>query len=112
MPRLPASDASAALSELRLAALEDELAFDPERGAPPTPGGLRGVLRRLVLRLMLPFTMHERKLDRAVADALRGLHAELANERAMRVADRARIDRLEERLLQLGDSEIRRRREG
>jgi glycosyltransferase involved in cell wall biosynthesis len=112
VPRLPAAGASAALSELRLAALEDELAFDPERGAPPAPGGLRGVLRRLVLRLMLPFTMHERKFDRVMADALGGLHAELAHERAMRVADRARIDRLEERLLHLGDTEIGRRREG
>ena len=80
-------------------------------GLRPIPRGLRGVLRRLVLRLMLPFTMHERKLDRAMAVALRGLQAELAHERALRVEDRARIDRLEERLRQLGDSEIRRRRE-
>jgi glycosyltransferase involved in cell wall biosynthesis len=108
---LPASDTSAALSELRLAALEDELAFDPERGAPPAPGGLRGVLRRLVLRLMLPFTVHERKLDRAMADALRGLHDELERERALRLEDRTRIQRLEERLLEPRDSGTRAPRE-
>ena len=97
---LETSDTSVALSELRLTALEDELAFDPVRGAPPMPRGLRGVLRRLVLRLMLPFTMHERQLDRAMADALRGLQTELARERALRIEDRRRIQRLEERLLE------------
>ncbi len=101
--RLSGSDL-ASLSELRLAAVEDELALDPERGAEPVPGGLRGMFRRLVLRLMLPFTTHERKLDRALAVALRGLEAELARERALRVEDRARIDRLAERLRELEDS--------
>ena len=97
-PRLSTSGASG-LSELRLAAVESELALDPERGgAPPMPRGLRGVLRRLVLRLMLPFTIHERGLDRAMADALRGLQAELERVRGLLAEDRARIDRLEQRL--------------
>ncbi len=106
------SEVSAAMSELRLAALEDELAFDPERGTTPEPRGLRGVLRRLVLRLMLPFTLHERRLDRAIADALRGLQAELERERAMRTQDRARIERLEGRLLKPDDAESGRARDG
>lgn len=97
-PRREAPDARSALSEVRLSGLEEMLAFDPTRGAPPEPGGLRGVLRRCVLRLMLPFTLHQRQLDRAIADAVRGLQAELARERALRVDDRARIERLEERL--------------
>ena len=105
-------DVGAALSDLRLGALEDELVFDPERGAPPEPGGLRGVVRRLVLRTMLPFTLHERKLDRAIVDALRGLHAELERERALRVADRERIKRLEERLRDAGEVEGERARQG
>ena len=109
-PRLSASDV-AALSELRLAVVEDELALDPERGAPPMPRGVRGVLRRLVLRLMLPFTMHERNLDRAMAEALRGLQAELAREQALRVQDRERVDRLEERLLELEESRTGRGRQ-
>ena len=107
-----ASEMSAALSELRLAAVEDELAFDPGRGTTPEPRGLRGVLRRLVLRLMLPFTLHERKLDRAIADALRGLQAELERERALRVEDRARIQRLEGRLPEPDNVKSRRARDG
>lgn len=102
-PRLSTSDI-AAVSELRLAAVERELALDPGRGAPPTPGGLRGMLRRLVLRLMLPFTIHERNLDRAMVEALRHLQAELERERTLRVEDRARIDRLGQRLREVEDS--------
>lgn len=109
-PRPSGSDMTA-LSELRLVAVEDALEVDPERGAPPTPPGLRGVLRRAVLRLMLPFTLHQRKLDRAVAGVLRGLQAELARERALRVEDRERIDRLAQRLRELEDSRPGRGRE-
>ena len=61
---------------------------------------------------MLPFTLHERRLDRAIADALRGLQAELERERALRVEDRARIERLEERLLEPEDVENGRARKG
>jgi hypothetical protein len=95
-----ASDASAALSELRLVALEDGLVFDPERGFPPYPSGLRGVGRRLALRLMLPFTRHQHRFDGGTALALRGLQGELAQLRAARAEDRARIERLEEGLLE------------
>ena len=109
-PRPSGSDMTA-LSELRLAAVEDGLEVDPERGAPPKPRGLRGVLRRVVLRLMLPFTIHQRKLDRAMAGALRGLQAELARERALRAEDRARLDRVAQRLRGLEESRTERDRE-
>ena len=89
---------SRALSELRLTALEDELAFDPERGAPPEPSGLRGAIRRLVLRLMLPFTVYQSEFNRATLVALRGLQAELVQLRVQHAEDQARIERLEERL--------------
>jgi glycosyltransferase involved in cell wall biosynthesis len=98
----PAS-VSAGLSELRLTALEDELVFDLERGVPPEPPGLRGVIRRLVLRFMLPFTVHESRFDRATLVALRGIQAELAQLRALRAEDRAYIERLEERLAERDD---------
>jgi glycosyltransferase involved in cell wall biosynthesis len=101
-PRPEARDVIGAMSDLRLTAVEDELAFDPERGAPPEPRGIRGALRRAVLRLMLPFTLHERKFDRAVVAALRGLQLELERERALRLEDRQRIERLEERLRDSG----------
>jgi hypothetical protein len=94
---------SAGLSELRLTALEDELVFDLERGVPPEPPGLRGVIRRLVLRFMLPFTVHESRFDRATLVALRGIQAELAQLRALRAEDRAYIERLEERLAERDD---------
>lgn len=91
---------SAALAELRLVALEEGLVFDAKRGFPPYPGGLRGVVRRLLLRLMLPFTLQELRFNRATAIALRGLQAELAQLRALGIKDRARIELLEELLLE------------
>ncbi|HEY1516766.1 MAG TPA: glycosyltransferase [Solirubrobacteraceae bacterium] len=105
-------DMSVAMSELRLAALEKELAFDLVRGTPPAPRGLRGALRQIVLRLMLPFTLHEQRLDHTVAAALRGLQAELAELRALIVDDRVRIEHLDERLLELEDVENGRARKG
>lgn len=112
VPRSEAADVSEALFDLRLAAVEDELTFDPERGAPHGPRGLRGALRRLVLRLILPFTLHERTLDRGIVDALRALRVELEQERALRVADRARIQQLEDRLSEPDDVGNGRAREG
>jgi glycosyltransferase involved in cell wall biosynthesis len=102
-PRREVSDPGAALSELRLVALEDELSFDLEHGAPTAPRGLRGLLRRLMLRMMLPFKHYERQLDRAVMGALRALQSELERERALRAEDRERIQRLEERLSEPDD---------
>lgn len=110
-PRPEERDATGAMSDVRLTAVEDELTFDPERGAPPEPPGLRGALRRAVLRLMLPFTLHERKFDRAVAAALRGLQLELERERALGLENRRRIELLEERLRASGDGQSEPERE-
>jgi glycosyltransferase involved in cell wall biosynthesis len=89
--------------EARLDVVEAAMGFDLSGGAAPVPDGLRGTVRRLVMRTMLPFTVHERKLDRAMADALHGLQAQLVRERALRVEDRERVERLDERLRTLGD---------
>jgi glycosyltransferase involved in cell wall biosynthesis len=96
--RRPAAPPGAAILDARLDVVEVALGFDLSGGVAPTPRGLRGAIRRLVMRMMLPFTVHERQLDRAIADALHGLQAELARERALRAGDRERLDRLEERL--------------
>ena len=85
-------------SAAALAAVDRELAIDVRCGAPPTPSGLKGVLRRLILRLMLPFSHHERNLDQAIADVLRGLRADFDREQALRVQDRVRLSRLEARI--------------
>ena len=81
-----------------LAAVERELRFDVRRGGAPTPDGLAGVLRGAVLRLMMPFTVHERILDRALADGVRELRLDLNHKRLQGVRVRARLRRLEERL--------------
>jgi glycosyltransferase involved in cell wall biosynthesis len=98
----------AAVTDARLDVVEAELGFDLKGGAAPTPSGIRGTFRRLVMRLMLPFTVHERKLDRALADAMHALQAEVARERALRVEDHKRIEHLEERLRAQGDPGRRR----
>jgi hypothetical protein len=64
--------------------IERELGFDLRRGAAPVRGGIVGMFRRLVLRLMAPFTYHERRLDQALFRALRELRAELDAERSGR----------------------------
>ena len=102
--RRTASGGAAAL-EAPLAVIEGELDFNLSHGAAPMPQGLRGTLRRLVMRAMLPFTIHERHLDRAMTDALYGFQAELARDRMLLAEDRARLERLEERLRARGDLE-------
>ena len=47
---------------------------------------------------MLPFTLHEQRLDRTAAAVLRGLQAELAELRALIVDDRGRMEHLDQRL--------------
>jgi Glycosyl transferases group 1 len=81
-----------------LVAVDRELGFDLRRGGAPTPAGAAGVLRRAVLRLMMPFTVHERILDRALADGLRELRVDLNHKRLQGVRLRARLRRLEGRL--------------
>ena len=50
-----------------LLAIDRQLALDIRQGT-PARGGVAGLARRVVLRLMLPFTLHERNLDRALLD--------------------------------------------
>ena len=84
--------------------IESELAVDLRLGAAPIPGGLEGRVRRAVLRLMTPFTYHQRTLDRAMFDAMRTLRAELDRERRERRHDRVRLRALEDAV---GDGEER-----
>jgi hypothetical protein len=82
-----------------LAAIDRELSvFDLRLGASPLPHGVKGLFRRLVLRMILPFTHHERNLDRAIAHAIRVLRVDLDREQALGLQDRARLSRLEARL--------------
>jgi glycosyltransferase involved in cell wall biosynthesis len=69
--------------------------FDLRRGLGPDPGGPAGLVRRAVLRLMLPFTYHEREVDRSLVAAVRELGSELGAERARGLRDRARLRRVE-----------------
>jgi hypothetical protein len=75
-----------------------ELALDVRTGSLPMPRGLAGLVRRTILRLMLPFTFHERRLDQAMLDALRELRVDLDRERARRLRDRARLRSVEDAL--------------
>ena len=69
--------------------------FDLRNGLAPAPGGAAGMMRRTVLRLMLPFTFHEREVDRSLLTALRQLWTELDGERAQSRRARGRIRQLE-----------------
>ena len=86
-----------------LPAIDRQLALDIRRGT-PARGGVAGLARRVVLRLMLPFTLHERNLDRALLDGLRELRTDLNRERALGVRARARLRRLEDRLAKVDRS--------
>jgi glycosyltransferase involved in cell wall biosynthesis len=78
-----------------LGAVEQALAFDLRKGSAPVPSGAAGAARRLLLRALLPFTFHERQVDRALLTALGQLDGELEAERAERQRDRQRLRRLE-----------------
>ena len=77
------------------------LAQDPEEADYSRHGGLARVARRLVLRLIRPFTHHERELDRAIVEQLKRLDAEGARGRRARERDRARLQQLEARVAEL-----------
>ncbi len=77
------------------------LALDPEESANSRRGGLALVGRRLVLRTIRPFTHHERELDRAIVAQLKRLDAEGVRERQARERERARLQQLEARVLEL-----------
>jgi Glycosyl transferases group 1 len=78
--------------------IERALALDLRQGAAPVPRGVAGFVRRLVLRLILPFSFHEREVDRALLDGLRELRADLRNERDQRHRDSSRLRHFEEAL--------------
>ena len=80
-----------------LSAVERELALDIRHGT-PARAGPAGMARRVVLRLMLPFTIHERSLDRALLAGLRELRSDLDRERAIEARVRARLRRVEDRM--------------
>jgi hypothetical protein len=80
-------------------AIERELALDLRRGV-PSRRAATGLIRRAAMRMMLPFTIHERNLDRAVLDALRELRGDLDRERARGARTRTKLRRLEQRLEQ------------
>jgi glycosyltransferase involved in cell wall biosynthesis len=83
-------------SSLRM--IERELSVDVRHGAPPAPRGPARFIRNLVLRLILPFTYHERKLDRALFAAIIDLREDLDREREQLREDRTRLRRAESRL--------------
>jgi glycosyltransferase involved in cell wall biosynthesis len=60
-----------------LARAEQAMSFDLRAGAAPFPSGPAGFVRKLVLRLILPFTHHERELDRALLEAVRELREDV-----------------------------------
>ena len=82
-------------------AIDRALAMDPEESVHSRHGGLALVGRRLVLRMIRPFTHHERELDRAIVDQLKRLGSDGARERRARERDRARLAQLEARVLEL-----------
>lgn len=85
--------------------IEKELALDLRHGAQPEPRGIEGLVRRAVLRLIAPFTYHERTLDRAMFEAVRSLRVELDQERRARRSDRVRLQTLEAALGRSGENQ-------
>jgi glycosyltransferase involved in cell wall biosynthesis len=85
------------------AELDRTLALGPERSLYARHGGPARVIRRIVLRLIRPFTHHERELDAAIVEQLKRLDAEVASDRAAHVRDHARLRKLEARLSELAD---------
>jgi hypothetical protein len=107
LERLMAAQTGAGAHRLRhsaaLRAIRSELALDVRRGEPAGPGDRGGLLRRLVLRLIAPFTYHERKLDQAVFDSLSELRSQLETERQLRMHDGERLRRVEDVLADEGE---------
>jgi glycosyltransferase involved in cell wall biosynthesis len=75
--------------------VERALQFDLRNGVGPAPRGPGGLIRRTVLRLILPFTYHERQVDRALLDAVSELSVDLNAERQLRRREGRRLRHLE-----------------
>ena len=71
----------------RLERVREALRFDLRNGAGPTSGRASALARKLILRSMLPFTFHEREIDRALLDAIAELSAEVQQVSSRRSAD-------------------------
>ena len=82
-------------------AVDRALAVDPEQPTYGRHGGLAPLARRTVLRLIRPFSHHERELDRAIVEQLKRLDAEAARNRRARERDRSRLQDLEARVASL-----------
>jgi glycosyltransferase involved in cell wall biosynthesis len=80
--------------------IERNLSVDLGRGL-NRHRGLARLARRLVLRLMRPFTHHQRRLDEAIIEQLRRLSAGTSSEHAHHERDSARLRRLEARVSSL-----------
>ena len=65
----------AATSTEAIRRAEEAMAFDLRQGV--GGGGPGGFARKRLMRMMLPFTFHERKLDAALLDAVRELREDL-----------------------------------
>ena len=91
--------------------LEHRLAFDL-RGGDARPGP-RTAARRALFRLLSPYTSSERKLDEALATAIRRLHLEVAGDRSAHARDVARAARTDARIAALEETvaELARRNE-
>ena len=92
----PRRKASGPGGDAGLDAVARQLDLDLHQGAPPVPGGPAGLVRRLAFRLMYPFTYHERRLDRAMFDALATIRADLDRERERGRVARARLSGIEQ----------------
>jgi glycosyltransferase involved in cell wall biosynthesis len=95
------SAASKASTSSAFETVDRALALDPEESAQSRRGGLALVGRRLVLRMIRPFTHHERELDRAIVAQLKRLDADGVRERQARERERARLQQLEARVQEL-----------
>jgi hypothetical protein len=78
--------------------------FDLRNGSDQAPNGAASLMRRIVLRLMLPFTYHEREVDRSLVAAVRHFGSELGAERARARRDRVRLRQAEVALERLRDT--------
>jgi hypothetical protein len=65
----------AAVADVALQRVEQAMAFDLRQGV--GPGGPSGFVRKRLMRLMLPFTHHEREVDRALLYAIRELRDDI-----------------------------------
>jgi glycosyltransferase involved in cell wall biosynthesis len=94
------SEADSQVAAYELDELQEALSFDLRSGSPRSATGAASLMRRFALRLMLPFTHHQREVDRAVLSALRELRRSLERAQQRSRRDRRRLSRVEAALAQ------------